>query len=290
MEVIRQFITDYKRSLRDFSYYSEILSKPFFYSLRFLYLLTFSVLLINTVLFAITAAFYLPSFPGHIESLQSRLSTLYPRNLIIQIDDGKISTNADEPVVIDIPEFRNIAPYAHFAVLDTEATVDDYVELDTVLLITEYGVIYPDINNSVAPYQIERAQNFGTVRIDHEVYQTALTRFNVFLDTLPEVAPWILFASVICIPLFGSIIVTLWRLVILLILTGIMFPISMIFGNTYTYSQLYRMGMHGLVAPVTLTLVLNMMGVSIPLAFASCFLLWMVIVLARIENKPITTQ
>lgn len=290
MKVLAQFITNYKRSLRDFTYYKELLQKPFFFSLRFLYLVTFIVLLINTFLFAISAAFLLPSLPKKIEILQARLQTLYPEDLIISIDDGIISTNKKEPVYLDIPEIRTFIPYTHFVTIDTSASSTDYIDRDTVLLVTGDGVVYPDVNDSTLPYRVEDAHSFGNTRVDYAAYQSALDRVNRVLIMLPEIAPWLLIAAVIFIPIFGSIIVTAWRLLILLILTGILYPISMIFGNKFTYSELYKMGMHGLVAPITLTLILNMMGVSIPLAFASCYLLWMVIVLARISEKEVIAE
>lgn len=290
MKALSNFFINYKRSLRDFTFYKESLQKPVFFSLQFLYLLTFIVIFINTVLIAISAAFFLPTLPSHITTLQKRLRILYPQDLVITIKDGVISTNKKEPIYLDIPEMRSTTPYEHFITIHTQADAFDYRDLNTMLLVTRSGVVYPEINDGTASYRVEDARSFGDARIDRSVYNSALTRFNTFLNILPVMAPWLLISGVIFIPLFGSLIVSIWRLVVLLILTSIILPISLLFGNKYTYRQLYKMGLYGLAVPISLTFVLNMFGVFIPVVFASSFLLWMVIVLSQIGNREATTE
>lgn len=284
MQVLLQFVTNYKRSLRDFSFYKEILGKPFFFSLQFLYIVTFLVLFINTLLVTVTAAFYLPSLPSALNTLQSRLEVLYPEELIITIKEGTISTNLSEPLYLDVAELNSYTDYQHFITIHTKASVFDYADLDTMILVTKNTIVYPDINSSL-PYRTESAHELGDTVITYQTYQDAVNRLNSFLAKLPSIAPWLLIASLILIPIMGSLVVTVWRLLILIILTGIMYPIARIFGAQYTFNQLYRMGMHALVAPITLSLILNMIGTLAPMAFTACFLLWMTIILSRLTEK-----
>ena len=285
MKVYRVFIQNFLRSIRDFSFYKEILSKPFFFSLQFLYLLTFTILLIQTLFFTISAAFLLPQLPSAIERFQQRLETAYPRNLVVSMKNGTIETNAPKPVIIKVPEITDNTPYESFVTIDTKATQTDYMDKKTMILVLKDGVVYPEAND-IRPYRFESASQFGNTIINYATYEKAISRLNVVLDMLPTIAPWLLIAASLLIPVFGSLIVVLWRMIILIILTGILLPVSMMFGNSYIYRDLYRMGMHGLTVPVILSLLLSLIGVMVPLAFASSFLLWMVIVLARIsENK-----
>ncbi|CAN5220531.1 hypothetical protein BH09PAT2_BH09PAT2_02570 [soil metagenome] len=285
MNVLRNFITTYQKSIRDFSFYKQASDKPFFNAIRFVYILTFLVLFINTLLFAITAAFILPSLPGYIETLEKRLNTLYPKNLVVKAKDGVISTNQKEPIYLDIPEISNIADYHHFVTINTKLSARDYRELKTVILVTQNGLVYPDVNNTVTPYHVEKASDLGNTIINYKTYQEAVARLNIALDMLPGIAPWLLISSVILIPILGAFIITIWRMFILAILTCILLPVSSIFGSKLSFNQLYRMGMYGMAIPITLSLILNMAGAFIPMAFASCFLLWMVIVLSKIERK-----
>ncbi len=286
MSILTGFFSSFIRSLRDFTYYKEILNLPFFASVRFLYFTTVLALFINTLLLAITLGFFLPSLSKNIDAVQKRLSTLYPPDLVVIVNNGTIATNVSEPVIFDIPEMSGLIDKKHFLLIQTEAIPADYVDLDTLLLVTAEGVVYPDANGSTNSYRIEKAENFGDVRIDKEDYLAALTRLNAVFEMVSVMAPWFLISSVFIIPLFGSFILTVWRMFILILLTGIVYPVSMIFGYKYRYSRLYKMGLHGLVLPILLTLGLNIIGISIPLVFASSFLLWMVMVLSRIGDEP----
>lgn len=289
MNVMRQFFKNVTRSIRDFSFYKEILGKPFFFSLQYLYLLTITVLFIQTLFFTISAAFFLPKLPQFIDSFQNRLGTVYPRNLILTIKNGRISTNTREPVIIHFPEITDSTQYNSFITIDIPASQTDYADKNTMILVTENGVVYPEANGTV-PYRFESAAQFEDAVITNEVFEKAKSRLAVLLDMIPVIAPWLLIAATIFIPLFGALIVVLWRMIILIILTGILWPISMIFGNTYTYRDLYRMGMHALSVPVMLSFFLTLMGVNVPLVFASSFLLWMVIVLARLNERTARAQ
>lgn len=285
MKVYRLFIQNFLRSIRDFTFYKEIPAKPLFFSLQFLYLLTFTILLIQTLFFTISAAFLLPQLPNAIERFQQRLETAYPRNLVVSVKNGTIETNAKQPVIINFPEITDNTPYKSFVTIDTTATQTDYTDKKTMILVTRDGVVYPEASNT-RPYRFESASQFGDTIINSQTYEKATSRLNMVLDMLPMIAPWLLIAASLLIPILGSLIVVLWRMIILIILTGILLPVSMMFGNAYTYRDLYRMGMHGLTVPVILSLLLSLIGAMVPLAFASSFLLWMVIVLARIsENK-----
>lgn len=289
MKVFRQFFQNYNRSVRDISFYKEVLAKPFFFSLQFLYLLTFFILLLHTLLFTISAGFFLPQLPQAIQKLEERLESLYPNDLVITIQDGVIKTNRKTPVVIDFPELTSSTPYSHFVILDVNATQVEYADKKAMILVTKDGVVYPN-DMEASGTRFESASQFGEARITRAAYDKAVVRIENFLAMLPAMAPWFLVVATLMIPIFGSFVVVLWRLIILVILTGILIPVSSLFGNKFTFKELYQMGMHGMAVPISLSLLIMLTGLTIPLVFASSYLLWMVIVLARLSERKATVE
>lgn len=289
MKVLKQFFQNYNRSLRDFTFYKEVTVKPFFFSLQFLYLLTFFILLLHTLLFTISAGFFLPKLPQAIQKLEQRLEGLYPQDLVITIQNGTIQTNRKAPVVMDFPELTSNTPYSHFVILDTTAKQVEYEDKKTMILVTKDGVVYPN-DMEASGTRFESASQFGEARITRAAYDKAVVRIETFLAMLPAIAPWLLVVATLMIPILGSFVVVLWRLIILLILTGILVPISSLFGNKFTFKELYQMGMCGMSVPISLSLLIMLTGLTIPLVFASSFLLWMVIVLARLSERKATVE
>ena len=288
MKYIKEFFQTYKNSITSVQSYSSIPKKPFFFSIRFMYLLSFFILFLSTVLISINIATQLPKLSSYFVTLNNELRVAFPSSLIITIKDGIISTNSERPVQFDVPSITKDLSYAHLITLDTNASIEEYPEKNSLVLITKDSFVFPKELEDSKSYQTESAQQLVNRTVTYASYQQFLEKFAGFTKKFVELAPYLLILSVLVIPVIGSFFVVTMRLVYLLFTTLLLWGISSLFKNTYSYKDLFQMSMHGLAMPITFMLLLNSLGMYSSLIFTSGFLLWMVIVLAH--NKKTESE
>ncbi len=288
MQKFNTFKYAFKRSLTDFSYYLEVLKTPFWFSLKYLVLLIFTFIFIQTVFFTVQAALYLPKLPGLLDQIQNRLEAAYPDDLVIMVKNGALTINQPTPYYIDIPEMSEVDGYTHLITIDPEAEVSDFEESRSIVLVTDREIVYPDQQNgsTITSYRVMSLREFPEdVVLDERQYQSFISKLEPIFAWIPRIAPFLLLAGVILIPFFGTLLSTAWQLMYLLFLTGIVFLISKVFHLNISFGKLYQLSMHGLTIPLALSFLMTMLGVYIPLVFTSSFLLWMVIIISKLEKR-----
>lgn len=275
----------FKRSLSDITYYREIIKTNFFFSLKYLYMLLVALLFIQGLLFAISAFTFLPKAPDFIKTARSRLTQAYPTELTVKVAKGEVTTNVKEPYFIDIPELKdNETGFKHLITIDTQATIDDYKSYDSLVLVTKKAIVYPDRNRGdLSSYTVTYLEDAKDVTINKALYDSLVNKILPFLDMLPTILIVLAVLGIVLFPILFGVLMLIWKLLFLAIMSLILWLISNIFKNDLKYDKIFQLGMHGLTLPILLTFLLELFSIHIPNLYTVGFLLWMVIILAKIK-------
>ncbi|QQS43559.1 DUF1189 family protein [Candidatus Roizmanbacteria bacterium] len=287
MQKFKTFIQSFQRSVTDFSYYRELLKYDFWFSIKYIFLLTFLSIFLQTVIFAVQTAFLLPRLPSGMDYLEKRLIEMYPQELVVKIEDGRLSTNQSNPYHIDVPEMKELGNFRHFITINTEASISDFEKAGSFMLVTDRAIVLPDdpTGQQLSSYQVMSLNDIpDDVVIDQKTYRSWIGRLDPVFAMIPKIAPFVLLAGVLIIPIFGMLYSAGSNLLILLLLNVVVWMVSMAFGLKLGYWKLYQLGIHGLTIPMLLTMILTGMNVYMPLVFTSAFLLWMVLVLSHLSK------
>lgn len=298
MRLLRTFGRTFVKSISDFSYYSDILKSRFSFSLKYLLFLVFLVSLVPTLTVGYQMAMVLPKVPNFVSEAQRVLDNLYPKELILTIDNGKIKTNVKEPYYIDFEaltafntelDSRN-KPTAtgHLITIDTKATVTDYPKYNTAILIGSDFVVTPDDRSStrdLGGYQVfplSEANMTEKVVIDKKVYDEMVVVIKPYFAYIPGLLYAVIAFTVLLGPVLLAVFTLAWKLFYLLIMSLVLLVVAKLMKKDLEYAEIYRFGMHGLTLPIVISVILGLMGYPIPFVYTGVFLVFMILVLSKV--------
>ncbi|MBP9691252.1 DUF1189 family protein [Candidatus Woesebacteria bacterium] len=287
MNKLRIFHKTLVRSWTQFNYYKEILKAPFSFSLKYLAFLIFVTTAIQIITLSFNAALLLPKLPVGLSNISRYLDNAYPEDLVVTMKKGVVSVNQPTPYTIDFPEFTSEVGVEHGITFDPDARVDDFNALSTMVLVTDREFVYGDYSSAskgqyrVFPISPERED--GT--LDRGQYDLFLSQVNEVFDQIVRFAPLMLVVFAVVTPFIVAAFSIMWMMVYLIVMTAILYIVMKSFKQSILFWKLYQMGMHGLSVPILATFIMTLLGFSFPFVFTSIFLLWMVIVLSKMEVR-----
>ncbi len=287
MQKLKIFIRAFQRSVTDFTYYRELLNYDFWFSIKYIFALSFLTIFLQTVIFALQVAFLLPQLPSGVDYLEKRMLESYPDDLVVKIKDGILTTNQENPYHIDVPEIRELGDFRHFITINTEASISDFEKAGSFMLVTDQAIVLPDdpTGQQLSSYQVMSLKDVPKdVVIDQETYRLWIAGLNPVFDLIPKIAPFVLLAGILIVPLFGMLYSAGSNLLLLLLLNVVVWMVSMAFGLKLGYWKLYQLGIHGLTIPMLLVMFFTSVSANMPLLFTSAFLFWMVLVLSNLSK------
>ncbi len=265
-----KFIQVFKQSFYSPQFYRELKHKNFWFSLRYFYSL---VLILAFVSAVATSIFVLPMVKTLMQKAEPFLRS-YPSELTVTIQDGRASTNVEEPYFVEMP--RGLCN------LSSEMKEDDFCKLANVVAI-----------DTKTPFSLSKMEEYRTlawltsdsmvVKQGAETRVTALkdvpnTVINKqFMDGLADktdkmvkrATPVVL--PITAILIFLAYIISLSKLVFLLFGALIVLLIARVKKVEMTYGYAYRIGLHA----VTLGVILNFLGnvglPGVPILFTVLF-------------------
>ncbi len=285
MNKLKTFYNSFIKSISSPAYYRDIVKAPISFSLKYVFLLSYVFMFIFIATAAIYMATLLPKLPEFVSTAKTRLDEFYPVDLIITIKDGIVTTNKEEPVFLNIPEVTD-EDIKHVVTIDTKAQVEDYYDYDTFFLVTDDSVVYPESDNktySVSSIK-ELQEDVEITKIDRNVYEEFLVVAYSSLDTIVQLAPFILIGVVLIVPFIASVFEFIRNIIIVAILSVITFVFALLLKINLPYLKIFQMGLHAVTIPLILMLVLFFTGATVPLLFIASFLLWMVIILTQYKE------
>ncbi|HRN70487.1 MAG TPA: DUF1189 family protein [Candidatus Woesebacteria bacterium] len=285
MNKLKTFFYSFIKSISNPAYYKDVVKAPIGFSFKYVLFLSYILLLFYTVVIVGYMATMLPQLPQFIISTKTQLDQFYPKDLVVQIKNGIVSINQENPVFLDIPELQN-EEFEHIIVINTQAQVEDFIDYKTFFLVTDDSVVYPDSPSGYTVTSVgELVDNTNIERIDRNIYEQFLSVAFRFLDSIPTYAPWTLIGIVIIFPFIIALFEFSRNIITVAFLSLVTWLVASLLKTKLSYINVFQMGLHAVTVPLLFMIILFFTGVSIPLLFAASFLLWMVIILTQYKES-----
>ena len=226
----------------------------------------------------------MPKVPGYIEESKQIIKNLYPLGLTVTIKDGSLRTNVDEPYYIPFPARFNIKDMSLVAI-DTKASVDSFKKYNTAFLLTKNALAYPD-SDTKGSYKVYPFSDVkGFVIINREAYDRVVNIIIPYFKYYPLAIAAIFAFLLLAVPIFGSLFSLSGALLYLAVLTLVTHLISKFMKLGLTYSQVFRLGIHGLTFSLLFSMLKSLMGIIIPYTYTAPFIIWMIIIFTQLKKS-----
>lgn len=263
MSKLKAFWHIFKKSISSFSYYKEIVKTKFSFSLKYLFFLLFIVSLLSGIRFSLEIGSLIPKIPNFVNEVRTSAQNFYPKELVVKVQEGLISTNVNEPYYLDLPNVVD----NHFITIDTKAKAEDILKYKTVILVTKDSLVTFDKESSYRVYPLNELNKDNTQSsfvIDKNAYDTIIAKLLPYLDFLPALAIGLILLSIIVWPFIAAIFALLGKLIQLFFISVIVWLISKILRSKLEFWKIYQMSMHAITIPVILVLIFNLLGYAGP--------------------------
>lgn len=254
-------------------------------ALGYLYMLCVTLTFFGLLPFAIGLGFLAPHAQTFADTQLDILERWYPDDLALTFSGTTLSTNADGPVVLDLPpewQGSHDTKQLHAVVIDTDATVDDFYEYETMVLMTKTMAAVKD-DNGFRVVDYDDFDEGGT--IDQAFVTEVADALRAFTPYLPAIA-WTLVALLaLILPwVIGGFA---WGLNLFFLLWAslLLWACSAAMGRGLTYGRLYHLGLFGVTSSLVIAFGLRMTAVSVPLLPSLAFFAWMIAVIAGFPHS-----
>lgn len=282
MPKIKAFLYVFQKSISSFSYYREIVKTKFLFSFKYFFSFSLFLALVTTFVLSLVV---LPPVSLFINRFQTRAEFLFPADLVLTVHNGKLSTNAIEPLRFPIPfELFTDTPGAisdqnqeYLVTIDTNAGVDAYKNSRSLIFVTGESLVVGRENEQ----RIYSLQDFGDVVIDKTYVTDLFTKINPWL----KLAPFIL---VIFFFLTFALVLPIMRLFSLCVLTLILLCAAKLMKINIGYQKLFQIGLHALTLPTLIQIAITAFNVRVPIPFfyAITYLLLGLVILTELQKVP----
>ena len=288
MKKLQTFKYIFWKSLTKPEYYEDVVTAKFSFSLKYLYALLFFSYLLLGMKTAVSVTVSIPKIPNFIEDAKKVLSNIYPEELVLTIQDKKISTNVVEPYFIAIPREMGIpkGEARYLLAIDTSAVITDFEKYQSFFLLSKEFVAMKDNNSGykVQPLdEILKDVPDGT-KIKKTDFNYLMEKIYPYFNYLYPFA-YIAVALLLTLwPLFMAGFNLLGKLIMLAVYSLPLIILAKLLKRSLTYKNVYRMSMHGLTVSVLISTFLALINFNLPYISLLAFLLWMIIVVLKQEH------
>ncbi|PIP64766.1 MAG: hypothetical protein COW16_04495 [Sphingomonadales bacterium CG12_big_fil_rev_8_21_14_0_65_65_10] len=292
MKFIKTFVHVLKKSLTEPKYYQDILKTSFWFSLKYLLILNLVLMLIESMILTITI---LPTINKKTELIKNEIikqsKDFYPRELVMSINKGQLSTNVKEPYFFNPPEIIKLLQkntsdnilYSNFITIDTKANVEKFREYRTLFLITKDSIVVPDRQKNMKTFRVSQFSNNFNFNLDYAKYNKFYLKTLPYINLLPQIIFLGLIIFIILMPWFGALFLTIGNLFYLLWTTCLFWVFFKIKKKSVTYYQLFRLGMHGITIIILVGTLASLLKIDLGIGLFTSFVVWMVFVFKNIN-------
>ncbi|MBI4095094.1 MAG: DUF1189 family protein [Candidatus Liptonbacteria bacterium] len=237
-----RFIEQFKKSVYGPEFYQGLFRRPLSFSFGYFYSL---VLVLSLVLTAVFSVRLIPALNAFIANFGPSVLASFPDNLVIELKDGKASSNREGPVVIKIPEaYRgNVlkkgseVAVENILVVDTESefTLERFRGASTRLYLTRDSIAFQGERGNL---QISRLSDFPNTTLNKE-------RLRSFVRTIERFSLWLS-------PLMVILLMALFVFLFSLKLSYLAFAALLVWaflklrGADAGYMKAYQIGLHAI--------------------------------------------
>lgn len=229
-------------------FYQEVIKQSFWRALGYYLLLTLILTLIGLASLFQTIG---QQVPLTIQSFSKQAIDFYPSELVININNGQVSTNVEEPYFVSLPATDiKIDQPNNLVVIDTKTPFSStqFNQYKTLAWLTKDGLFYLNSNKGeIRGMDLSKVNEF---KVDKNLVQDLANKFTPWLKFL---GPLLLFFAGLGIYLSFS-----FRLIYLLILSLIVWVVLIVIKRRLGYKQLYKMGLYALTPALILDQIIGL--------------------------------
>lgn len=253
MKFLKRFINKVRDSIYNPTFYKSIPQSKLESAFSYFFLLVFVLSVIQTIFLAFPITKAITQLVN--KDLPKTVSQ-FPAELQIKIEDGKASTNVDEPYIIPLPaggqnDFKN------FIVLDTKTpySEDSFNKYDTFTLLTRDSLYYRSDKN--VEIRSASLSNVSNLTIDRASLTSLLNKYSPLVK-------WLIPLAII---LLGFILFLFYilRLFYAIFLGLVILLTSRIIQPSLSFKQSYKVAIYamtlGLLAEVVLSIASPLLGI-----------------------------
>lgn len=272
IQKIKFFFDILVKSLTKFEYYKEIKKANFKFSLKYLFSLFYVISLIGSLIFATSIGILvLPKVPTFVTVFEQKAKSLYPVGLVVNVKNGMITTNQKEPYSLDtLNQFNLGNAKKHLVTIDTSANPSDIKNENTQVLVTKDSVTVLKSDNSYQVYPIDTSANYT---INQKGYEDLLAKLSPYLKYIEPAVIILILLAVLIWPIIAAFLSLVFKLIYLLIFTGVLFLVIKLMKKELPFKKLYQLAMHASTLPILLGLVVSTLGIQMPFLLGSAVLL-----------------
>jgi hypothetical protein len=258
-----------KSSIYNPDFYRGMKERYFGTSLGYFFTLILFLSIIVTIALSVQ---FIPPTMSFLNNLGTRVLNYYPNDLVITAKDGQISTNAQEPYALPLPdELKNSnmpGNPENLLVIDTKnsASIDLFKQYKTAVWLTKTDVVYYDKDavriqplDKLPNGQLEKSTVVKGVDIANRIFK--------FVPTVMVIAMFV-----------GAFVIRSFELIYLLFAALIVWLIFMMRKTGGDYKTAYQVSLHA----VTLSMIVSTLFIlfGLPLVpFMSTILLTIIAVI-----------
>lgn len=286
MEKIKNIFNDFYKSSFDISFYKEIIKEKFFDSLKYLFSLYLIFGIIGGVIFSFEVIKFIPNIPTVIQSINKQAKKIYPKELVITVKDGVLSTNVKEPYFIKFPLNNNI--FENLIVIDTKSSAGDIVKYSTVALVNKDSIIYSEEKGKHEYKVVLLNELTGNNVFNRSTYDKILSILSPYLNYLYHLSYLLIFLAIFIWPFLFAFFSTFGTLVYLLIPALLLFISIKIWKKNYSYKDLLKISAHVITIPIIVTFLFGIFNINLPgLVYLAFILIMGLLVVEKISIKKV---
>lgn len=232
------FLLTIRNSIYSPSFYATIPQKSFGSALGYFLLLS----LFLTIIQSISPVWgFLTVGQKEVETFVNQIEEAYPSELEVKIQNGKVSTNVQEPYFISLPQDKNRTTEdttANLVVIDTKTpfSITQFNQYKAIAWVTKDSVfLKSDNNGQIRTIDLSKVSDMS---IDKAFVVSLFEKFSPWLKLITPLA--------ILGILLGVYLLHTGRLVYLLFLAIVIWVLAKLLKRPLTYSGSYKVGLYAI--------------------------------------------
>lgn len=272
---IHSFVQDVRAGVFDRSFTERFRGRGFWAAMGYLACLAAIEAL---VLILALAAYAAPGLSALFAS--DPIGTYYPEGLIVTIEEGKVSTNVEEPFIVPTEgaaaESEESVPFSNMLVIDTNAEdpLAARAAYDAAILLTDDSIV-------VAKSEGE-TRVFSLAEIEHMEVSEEGVRALAKQAVLPAILVGIVVALIALF--FGTLLLTATRAFLLVFFALVTWLLASVRGLKATYGESYVLSAYALTLAILAGIVSHLVLVTIPLGMTFVFFLAAILLNIRAQK------
>jgi len=229
------FLRKIKNSIYSPGFYASIPQEKLGSAIGYFFLL----ILFVTIIQSISPVWsFLTVGQTEVKKFVNEVKNIYPSELVIKIQKGKVSTNVQEPYFIPLPGNKNKSAADNFnlVVIDTKTpfSVNQFNQYRTFAWVTEDS-IFTKSDNQIKATDLSKASN---ITIDKTLVTSLINRFSPWVNLITPLA-------IIGI-LLGIYLFHVFRLVYLFFLAVLIWILTKLLKKPLSYGNSYKTGLYAI--------------------------------------------